>query len=411
MKFTRKSSPRNEFETVYSDIYRRRNNYSEILTDVDWSVFPKYRLELKKIIGRRAKDRRRNLWVSANNQLVYSAGTMIVLLNLGRPNTFRSLKPRKTVAVQDHSEPNSESIPDSRSATQSRLSGKRLSKLSSLEKVEMTQQTPPREPSQSASYESESSDQEEFKQDFFTAEQDNNIKAPGEISCIEMAKDQRLLCVGISDAIASLCFWDIPSRSFLGKVQIPKCVTVLNLRFSDDWRNLVCLGLTKSYSAGVYFVSVQERLIVAHLTLSHSLPYKIRDCSFVVSKNSEFVTVGIHHASRWQCTGNVLSFRELKYEEPYDSMKAYRKDDADDDFKDSHLPGFLCIVYLRPNVFLTSCSKGFVYGWLNDELAVKRWCFLESPVTVMEKCPHSESDVVVGGFGKPPGVLSGPSVN
>ena len=64
------------------------------LTNVDFCAYPTVSLSLTSVIGRKASTRRSNIAVTKYNQLVYSAGTLVVLKSLdGAAAISRLFKP------------------------------------------------------------------------------------------------------------------------------------------------------------------------------------------------------------------------------------------------------------------------------------------------------------------------------
>lgn len=408
--------PSDNFDTILSDVYHPRVGYSELLTNVDLSVFPKFNLTLSKVFGRRAFDRRSNLCFSRGSQLIYSAGTQIVFVDLSHkqqltlaqdtPQTDPGLNktvrfkaesdspPQTPVSDEDESNCNSsQHLPSSKRAPTAPHRTSPPHPPTSLSSSELLHS--PSVHHRSAQH------HRVLEQQFALAESENDVHAPGEVSSLSVSADRGLLCVGTSESMARLCFWQTTSKSFVGKVSLFDCVSVLLSRFSTDCKYLAALGLTRSYCPVLYYVGVDRREVLSLLVLSFSSPSKVKDIDFVTDTNDEFVSVGVVHASRWSFAGGVLGFRELRYEEPYDSIRAYHSDQNHSRTAHDSAPGFLCIKHIESDLFLTTCMKGFVYCWVKDEVVIKRMCFRESPAVCLAVSPTRQHDFIVGGYGVP----------
>lgn len=59
-----------------------RNQILDIQNDTDIGVFPSLRLEKLKVLGRKAFNRRQNLFLNNNNQLIFSSGSQLIITQL-----------------------------------------------------------------------------------------------------------------------------------------------------------------------------------------------------------------------------------------------------------------------------------------------------------------------------------------
>ena len=82
------------------------------------------------------------------------------------------------------------------------------------------------------------------------------------------------------------------------------------MKTSPDGRFLVVLGINVSYKSSLYFIELEKGKLLACLNLSYSLVFKIRDLEFT-NRNDEFLTVGIHHFSKFKYKAGILEFKEL----------------------------------------------------------------------------------------------------
>lgn len=432
--------PFETFEELISGVYQKRIGLTKSLTNVDLGIVPIYRLTLKKVIGRNSFRRRSNISMTSNNQLVYSAGTIVIILDMSQRikleicqkktsfgdqrqseemiNDSQTNSEKMSTWKNSHENPTKEIIQhaqlDSDNSSKKSVSGNRNSESSVNQNSNYSEKSKLSMKSASdkivnlffknKSEENKIQDSQENKtlfQEFLNLEFENTIQASGEVSCIELAFNQTTLCFGTNEAQSVLNFWEVTSKSFLGKVLLGDCVSVIFVRFSFDSKFVMCAGLNYEYKTTIYYISVNKMEVLSFLTLNYSTPHKIKDCAFVHSKNNEFVTVGLIHATNWFFKGGVLNFKELKFEEPFESIKNYRNDAKTEGTSAIHSPGFLVIRYLSANIFVTGCMKGFVYGWKNKDLLVKRSCYRTSPVTVIAQSPVNSLDFLVCGYGVP----------
>ena len=149
-------------------------------------------------------------------------------------------------------------------------------------------------------------DPNELRQTFFLPDMEDSLSAPCEISCFDLAKDKKTMCIGTNNTKAVLYFWEIASKSYLKSVNLINCVNPILLKFSDDSNYVLCYGIMSNYTGGIFYISVKQANILAISELMYSIPFKIKDISFLPSENNKFLTVGIQHTSLWEYKAGIL---------------------------------------------------------------------------------------------------------
>ena len=342
-----------KFYNFINEIYPPRNELIDLLQSCDSTVFPKIRLEMHKIFGRKALNRRNNIALTINKQLVYSAGSVIVLTNFEKSIN----EELKYIENGDNSK---SSISESETSS--------------------VDETP----------------KNQLFQTFILPDFANQMVGPAEISCLALSKTGNILCVGASKGKAELYFWDIASKSYISTLSLGLCVNPLYIKFSDDTNYLICYGIMNDYTGSLYYIDRRGPEILAISNFCHSLPFKIKDLDFLPFKNNEFITVGIQHISVWKYRAGTMEFNELKIEDP---MKLHKGDFAQhklNQAKEETMVCFLCITHLLSSVFVTGCDLGFIYLWQNKEIVQKLEGREKSPITVLSVSPTYSSEFISG---------------
>ena len=322
-----------KFQNFIHEINPTRNQIVEISQDIDEGVFPKIRLETYKIFGRKSFDRRNNLLISKNKQIIYSSGSYLVLFHL-------------------HNSINKE-----------------LKKNKNLHK-------------------------NKIEQFFITPEK---MRVPSEISALAICPNRTYILYGTKEINSQFTLMDITSKSIIKTFQLTGLVTPLIIRFSSDSRNCVILGITSKYQASIYFIDVFKGKKMAVLTLAYSLVFKIKDIQFVPQINNEFITVGIQHLSLWKYKANNLEFEECRIEKKNDKIKkndleGYEGIENNEEF----LTSFLAICFLFSHVFVTSCDSGYIYLWHKKRIIQTILVEKETPILVLQQSNDYSTDLIAG---------------
>lgn len=218
---------------------------------------PEKVLRLQKVIGRKAFNRRNNLFYTANNHLIFSAGSLLVMLN----------------------------IPPE---------GKDLSE---AEKSEF------------------------FKEKFLEVDSFNSKSTSPEISTLTLTPDRKQVCVGTIEKKAKLITWDLMTNTFIKSWTLEDCCVVLNLCFSSDKKRLICVALTENYTQIVKLIDNVTSEVLGSADFTYSLPFKIKNVEFLPKSNDEFFSFGFQHMTHWKLKGGLINFTEMPIENMPEMMK------------------------------------------------------------------------------------------
>jgi hypothetical protein len=70
------------FNIIINKFLHIRNQINELQQNIDTTIKPELELKLEKVIGRMAYNRRNNLFYTDDNNLVFSAGSLIILMTI-----------------------------------------------------------------------------------------------------------------------------------------------------------------------------------------------------------------------------------------------------------------------------------------------------------------------------------------
>lgn len=445
--FLMESDTRQKFDILVQEVHPLRKSISKIVQDIDQNVFPAISLEMKHVIGRRAFNRRKNLFLTRNKEIIYSVGAMLVLVKLKWNRKVLKLKNLqqwedlcfvsglKTNQARDEGNQNNSFISysmEGNSVNAFNTSDKSLTNSvnysdeddqlnpldhdnqlkQALEIKNLSEENPSTtfldfHCSKTNIFNKKIQGFQEKRQKFINTSIDKDIGVNEEITCQSLSPNKLIICVGVSQERASLRLWDVNTGSFKSSINIPNCVTITHIRYAFDNSTVVCLGTTSEYTSCVYLVNTLEEKILALLDLSYSLVFKITDIEFVPNSSNKFLTVGILHCSMWTFNGGVLSFRELELKNIPSSEETFSEDDLaeDDEMRDAIplLATFLCVEFLSEDHFVVGDDKGFLYLFIECFLDKKIKLAEEHAISVIKKCQKNPNLFLVGSFG---GVLS-----
>ena len=239
-----------EYKSLQKYLWKDRISISEIYNQpFDDKYINKVDIELSRIYGRRAYDKRNNLKYDNDNRLIYSISSYIVYLTTNYfPNNNKNLS----------NETNNE-----------------------------------------------------IKQEFFVPIENYHEEYQMEISTFCLSNDKREIAIGFNGLNAVISRWEITTNLNLSKLVIDFCCIVNILKFSYNNKNIIGYGLHKDYYGLVFVIDNNLNKLISFTTLIHTLPFKIKDMDFVSGQTDQFYTCGIQHLSLWNLHGNSLEYRNI----------------------------------------------------------------------------------------------------
>jgi WD40 repeat protein len=247
--FLAEVDPKEKYHSMIDELLTLRDEIVHMQEKIDETIQPEIFLELDKVIGRKAYNRRNNLLFTKDNNLVFNAGSMIVLLNI---------PPVKT-------------------------------------DVPLTQK----------------SLDEYFSQKFLEPDKGNIFSISPEISAIAICPNGKFLCTGTTQNNARILIWEMTSRTFIRSMTLSNCCTVLALEYAEDSRTIICVALSKNYTQCLYLIDTEKSKILASVNHLYSIPFKIKDMIFRPGSTTEFITCGVQHMTLWSYKGDLLNFKEF----------------------------------------------------------------------------------------------------
>lgn len=239
--------PKDKYTTAIEQYLPLRDEIVAIKQNIDENCEPEIYIELDRVIGRKAYNRKNNLFYSQNNQLIFSSGSLIVGLQI---------PPVGQLLEGDFHH-------------------------------------------------------DYFQQSFLEPDSENIFNTNPEISCMAICRNRKFLCIGTSQTQAKLIIWELTSRTFMKSMTLSDCCTILMLKYAYDTRMIACVALTKNYTQVVYLIDTYKSIILGASNLLYTLPFKIKDLEFLPMSKTEFITCGVQHMSLWNYKGGLLNFKEL----------------------------------------------------------------------------------------------------
>jgi WD40 repeat protein len=255
--FLREVEKKSEYKKIISEMLEARNQIIELQQNIDTSVTPEISLRLEKVIGRKAFNRRNNMYYTANNHLLFSAASMLVLVD----------------------------IPP--------------------EGMDITPET----------------QKQFFKEKFLEVDGSNSECTSPEISTFTLSPDRKFVCVGTMQKKAKLITWELTTNTFVKEWVLENCCVIQNIKYSGDKKRLACIALTESYSQLVMLIDNSTGEILGSTEFTYSIPFRIKEVEFLPKSNDEFVTLGLQHLSKWKLNGGLLIYEEMPIENPKEMMK------------------------------------------------------------------------------------------
>jgi len=205
--------PKDKYTTIIEQLLPIRDEVADLQDKVDEIYEPELYLELDRVIGRKSYNRRNNLFYTEDNHLIFSAGSIIV--------------------------------------------GLQIPHLGGILEGEFHK--------------------EYFSQSFLEPDSENIFTTNPEISCMAISQDRKFLCIGTTQTHAQLILWELTSRTFMKNMTLNDCCTILLLKYSFDHRMIACVALTRNYTQIVYLIDTHKSTILGAMNLLYSLPFKIKD--------------------------------------------------------------------------------------------------------------------------------------
>ena len=450
--FLMENDSRQKFDIMVLELHPLRKSIGEIVVEKDENVFPAFSLQLDQILGRRAFNRRKNMWVTKNKEIVYSVGAMIVFVKLQWDRDQIKLKDLQrwedlcfvskleqreepedllesalnksfiSFSVDEdhfqHTTKNDKSGTQSLDQTDNPVNAEYIRKDIELKEALVNNKNITTETNTKNKDESSSNMPEcvfikrvkgfqEKRQRFIDTNIHGEQGVSEEITCLSISPDKSIVCVGVTQQRAHLRLWEVSTGSFKASVSVPNCVTVTHIRYAFDNSTVICVGTTSEYTSCVYLINTSEQRVLALLELKYSLVFKIMDVEFIPNSCNKFLTVGILHCSLWTFNGGVLSFQELELKNISYEQSSFSEDELEEEEEPLEaqplLASFLCVEFLTEEHFVLGDDKGYLYLFIEFLLDKKLKLHEDQAISVIRKCELNPELFMVGSFG---GVLS-----
>lgn len=228
---------------------------------------------------------------------------------------------------------------------------------------------------------------------------------PAEVALAEISPDFNTVCIAMNGIKSLLGFWSVDVWSQKSHLNLELCSQVLILRFSNDSKYLVCIGITQKYTPVIYFIDVIRCSIIAYSEFSNFVSFRFKDVSFSPSNPLRFITVGMQHIASWKVTGELINFKELARSLTADILStdpntpdqnrgstSKEKAPFDDD-------SYTVVKYLSRKIFVTGSTKGYVYIWDKKSYCSSYCAFENIPISCIE-LGSSEGELLISSCDK-----------
>ena len=242
-----------EYKSIQKTLWKDRNTICDIYNQPYDEKINTIDLNLFRIYGRKAYDKRNNLKYDNDNRLIYSISSYIVFLT--------------TNFIQNKSNNNTNS-----------------------NKV---------------------NEKKEIKQEFFVPIQNYHEEYQMEISTFCLSNNKREIAIGFNGLYSVISRWEISTNLNLSKIIIDFCCMINIIKYSYNNKKIIGYGLHKDYYGCVFIIDNNLNKLISYTTLIHTLPFKIKDMDFVSGQTDQFYTCGIQHLSLWNLHGNNLEYKNL----------------------------------------------------------------------------------------------------
>ena len=305
-----------EYKSMQKTIWKDRSSISEIYNQkFDDKIANKIDIDLLRIYGRRAYDKRNNLKYDNDNRLIYSISSYIVFLttNLTSNNSDIENKNKSFNKIND-------------------------------------------------------SNNKEIKQEFFVPIQNYHEEYQMEISTFCLSNDKREIAVGFNGLYSVVSRWEIPTNLNLSKIILDFCCIINILKFSYNNKIIIGYGLHKDYYGTIFMIDNNLNKLISYTTLIHTLPFKIKDMDFLSGQTYQFYSCGIQHLSKWNLHGNSLEYTNI----PLNKIKYFNQRE-ENKFEDEDLISqtnkYGCYALVDSNAKIDSLTE--LYYKKNPKLYIK----------------------------------------
>ncbi|EGR29518.1 PH domain protein [Ichthyophthirius multifiliis] len=351
---------KDKFNNLINEVLPQRGEIAEVCSQIEDTKESSIELQLSNAIGRKAYNRYNNLFYDYDENILYIAGCNLVV--------FKG---------DQFDDQNQKTVP---------------------------------------AFKNNFTDDEQFltlKQEFIKLDASQNSTFP-QISCFSLSDNKKFLVAGTVEIQAKILIWDICSRTCIRTMRLTNSPMILKAKFAHNNRHICVVALTNDYTMCVYLVDSGAPQILGCCNFPYTLPYKIKDLSFLPNSINKFITCGIQHMSLWKFNGSILSFQPLEIENPKDKENVknnadfVRDDGNKDEFpeKDQEQQNeeeddeqelratFLCIIFVQ-DVIITSAEDGFLYVWEGNKIIQKQLAHQKIPITSL--FAKKESNLFVSG--------------
>lgn len=150
-------------------------------------------------------------------------------------------------------------------------------------------------------------DAESFVHQHIMRPQDSKFSSTyPEVSCFELSEDKRLLYIGTSHVEGNLIVWEISTNLQLHKIVIHQMSIIYSIKVAYDNNHCVIIGVSPEYVLCLVILEIDTQTIIVEKLFLHSLPFKIKDLSFIPGYTRRLVTCGIQHMCFWKFNGQSL---------------------------------------------------------------------------------------------------------
>lgn len=209
---------------------------------------------LSQVIGRRAYDRRNNLFCDLNNRLIYFTSTHIIFTNL---NTLLNLN--------------------------------NINNLNNLN----------------------NSGNAELVQNFVIPVENLTQSVQSEISCLALSSDKQEIAVALNGPVSLINVFEINTMMNIGKIFLENFPVVNNLKFSNCKEKIIGSAINRNYYSAVFLLDIKKNRLEATFIFSSFVPFKIKDFEFDYKRNDVFISCGVQHLAIWRMQGNYLVNKNL----------------------------------------------------------------------------------------------------
>ena len=240
---------------------------------------------------------------------------------------------------------------------------------------------------------------EKFKQIILEPDSENVFSESPEIASLTICHNNKFLGIGTKQINPFLMLWDITTTTFLQKTQFTGCISITNIKFSEDYSKTICLAQQRTLRQGVYLLEMFSGTILAFCVFENSDFSRIKDLSFLPESNSQFLTCGIQHLSLWEYRGGLLNFEEMELVRFNDQMATVRAEELLDRVDPSRVSSrlelkseilhiktaFLALVFVKGFAVLAA-EDAHLYVWRDRAIIQAKKAHPHAVVTCLDYC-------------------------